>query len=419
MRRIVATLLLLALVGQSAAQTTFQLGGETRATFGVAVDGTLPVASAGLTLRVSGDVGSGVLPDASYEAELVARYDAATGSADVHLGKAFATVYLGDTDLIVGQQIAFWGTTDAVNPEDVLNPRDLSYPAADPSEQRIPTPMIRAIVHDRADGVKLDFVLVPVFRASEPPAARWQPAAAAGDLQLPAGVVIVGQASTLDEVPAAELGNVQFGARATLDLGVLSGGEASLAYVHGIRTTPTVSAQLVPTQTPGQVLLQPVLSYDRYDLVGADASVATDWAVFRGEAAYTFTHDPAGTDPAIGNPGFQAVLEVEHTFDSGASGTLEGIVEHTNADQGQDNAVTAVSALATIHYEASARLTAEAAWLHDFSDGSGMLRPRMTYTFADGVRGEADLAVFYGRDGSRYGAWRDNSQLRLSLVYAF
>lgn len=419
MRRILATLLLLALTGQTAAQATVQLGGETRATFGVAVDGTLPVASAGLTLRLSGEVGSGVLPDASYEAELVARYDAATGGADVHLGKAFATVYLSDTDLIVGQQIAFWGTTDAVNPEDVLNPRDLSYPVADPSEQRIPTPMIRVVVHDRADGVQLDFVLVPVFRASEAPAARWQSAAAPGDLRLPTGVVVVGRADTLDELPPAKLGNVQFGARVTLDLGVLSGGEASLAYVHGIRTTPTASARLVPTQTPGQVLLQPVLSYDRYDLVGVDASVATDWAVFRGEAAYTFTHDPDGTDPAIGNPGFQAVLEVEHTFGSGTIGTLEGIVEHTNADRGQDNAVTAVSSLATVRYDASPRLTAEAAWLHDFSDGSGMLRPRVTYTFADGVHGEADLAVFYGRDGSRYGAWRDNSQLRLSLVYAF
>ncbi len=418
MRRVLIAVLLLALAATASAQASVHLGGEVKATFGVAFDGTLPIAASCLTLRANGDVGSGVFPDASYEAELVGCYDAATGLADVHLGKAFATVYLGDIDLMVGQQVAFWGSTDAVNPEDVLNPRDLSYPVADPAEQRIPVPMIRAIVHDRTDGLKLDLVVIPVFRASVQPGPAWQGAASAG-ASLPPGVTVVGQAPTENHLPEAKLANVQFGARATLDLDVLSGGDVSVAYVHGIRTTPTASVDVVPTATPGQILLQPVLDYDRYDLLGADVSLATSYAVFRGEAAYTFTHDPHGTDPTVGNPGYRAVLEAEHTFASGAVGALEAIAEHTNADQGQNNGVTEVSSLATVQYDATARLSTQAAWLHDFTDGSGMLRPRVRYTFADGVTGTADLAVFYGRDNSRYGAWRDNSQLRLSLSYAF
>ncbi len=418
MRRALVILLLLVLAATAAAQASIHLGGEVKATFGVAFDGTLPIAASCLTLHANGNVGSGVLPDASYEAEFIGCYDAATGQTDVHLGKAYATVYLGDTDLIVGQQIAFWGSTDAVNPEDVLNPRDLTYPVADPAAQRIPVPMIRAIVHDQPDGVKLDLVVIPVFRASQEPGPAWQTTTSTS-ITPPPGVTIVGQAATVDNLPEAKLANVQFGARATLDLSVLSGGDVSVAYFHGIRTTPTASANLVATSTAGQVLLEPVLNYDRYDLLGADFSLATSHAVFRGEAAYTFTHDPNGTDPAIGNPGYRAVLEAEHTFASGAVGTLEGIVEHTNADQGQDNAITEISSLATIQYDASARLSAQAAWLHDFTDGSGMLRPQLSYTFADGVTGTADLAVFYGREGSRYGAWRNNSQLRLSLTYAF
>lgn len=418
MRRLAITVLLLALAAAAAAQASFHLGGEVKATFGVAFDGTLPIAASCLKLHATGDVGSGILPDASYEAGLMGCYDAATGLADVHLGKAYAAVYLGNVDLIVGNQVTFWGTTDAVNPEDVLNPRDLSYPVADPAEQRIPVPMIRAVVHDPTDGLKLDFVVIPVFTASQGPGAAWQ-TASQPSLVLPPGVTIVGQAATVDNLPAADLANVQFGARITLDLNVLSGGDVSVAYVHGIRTTPTASADLVPTAIAGQMLLQPVLNYDRYDLIGADFSVATAQAVFRGEAAYTFTHDPNGTDPTIGNPGYKAVLEVEHTFASGAVGALEGIVEHTNADQGQVNATTDVSSLATIQYDATARLSAQAAWLHDFTDGSGMVRPSLGYTFADGVTGNAELTVFYGRDGSRYGVWRDNSQLRVSLSYAF
>jgi len=418
MRRILASLLLLGLGAAAGAQTGFHLGGKVTTTFGAAFDGTIPVASARLELHATGDVGSGILPDASFEAELIAGYDGAGSGTDVHLGKAYATLYLGDIDLIVGQQIAFWGSTDAVNPEDVLNPRDLRFPVADPADQRIPTPMIRAIVHDRQDALKLDLVLLPVFRASEEPGTAWQ-AGGTISLPLPPGVTVVGQAPTQDDLPAARLANVQFGARVTLDLDALSGGDVSLAYVHGIRTTPTVSVTTVPTSTPGQVLVRSVLDYDRYDLLGADFSLATAHAVFRGEAAATFTHDPDGTDPTIGNPGYQAVLEAEHTFPSGATATLEGILEHVGADKGRDNATTTFSSLATIAYDAGPRLSAQAAWLHDYSDGSGMVRPGLSYTFAGGVTGDAELYLFYGRDGSRYGSWRHDSQLRVALTYAF
>ncbi len=415
-RTVLLSLGLPLLASAALAAGKLDFGGELNATFGVAFDGSLPVASACLRLGASGEVGSGLFPEASFEAELKGCYDAATGDADLRLGRAYATVYLDQLDLVVGQQLVFWGSTDAVNPVDVLNPRDLSFPVADPEDQKLPAPMIRATFHAPED-VTIDLVLIPVFTPSELPAERWQTDAPAS-LPLPPGVTVVGRAPTSDQRPAAELRNVQFGVRTTLAVDALDGADVSVSYVRGTRTTPTVSATLVPTQTPGQMLLQPVLSYDRYSLVGLDFSVAAAQVVIRGEAAYTFTDDPGGNDPAIGNPGYQAVLEAEHTFPGGALATLQAIVEHTNGDAGQDG-TTDVSGLATIHYEAGPRLTTEAAWLHDLSDGSGMVRPRLSYAFADGVTGTADLIVFYGRDGTRYGDWRDNGQLRVGLAYAF
>lgn len=416
MRRVLLISLLAAFGAWAAAQPHVEFGGEVATEFGVAFDGALPVASASLTLRAKGEVGSVPLPDASFQAELIGSYDAADGGADVRLGVAFATVYLPEWDLVAGQQIISWGSTDAVSPVDVLNPRDLSFPVADPAEQKLPVPAVRVILHAPED-VTFDVVVVPAFRASVPPGPRWQTGGAAVPA-LPPGVTIVGQAPTLDEAPVAELANVQVGARGTLAVDVLSGADVSLTYVHGIKTSPTASAQLVPTATPGQYLLQPVLHYDRYDLLGLDFSAATTWAVFRGEAAYTVTHDPDGTDPAIGNPGYQAVLEAEHTFSGGLLAQLEAIVEHTLA--GQDSGGrTDISGLVSLHYQPSARVTTDASWLHDFSDGSGLLRPEVSYAFADGVTGTAELYVFYGRDGSRYGDWRDNGQLRIGLTYAF
>src|SRR5690606_23893001 len=106
------------------------------------------------------------------------------------LGRAYATAFLGDVDLSVGNQVVSWGSTDLLNPVDVVNPRDLSYPVADPASQKLATPMLRAVAH-ASGGVTLDAVLVPVFVPSTLPGARWLPAdQLPGDL--PPGVTVVG-----------------------------------------------------------------------------------------------------------------------------------------------------------------------------------------------------------------------------------
>lgn len=428
MRRLVAVLLpsLLALALAAApaalAQAQVDLSGELGTTFGVAFDGTLPVASACLKLGATGEVGSGLFPDAALEAELVGCYDAATGDAAVRLGNAFATVYLDQLDLMVGQQLVFWGSADLLNPVDVVNPRDLRFPVARPEDQKLPAPMLRAVVHAPQD-ITLDLVLVPVWTPSMLPAERWQRGAGAS-LTPPPGVTIVGVAPADDQRPAAKLANVQFGARATFGLDVADGADASVTFYRGTRPTPTASVRLVPTETPGAFLVQSVLAYDRITVAGVDFSAAVGDVVLRGEGAYTFTDDPDGTDPAIGNPGYQAVLGGEYTFADGTLVSLAGVVEHANGDgaalgPAAAPASTDVSGLFTVHYEAGPRLTTEAAWLHDLSDGSGMLRPMLSYAFADGVTGTADLVIFYGRDGTRYGEWRDNGQLRIGVRYSF
>src|SRR5690606_5636205 len=156
--------------------------------------------------------------------------DAASEAAPLsaRLGRAYATAFLGDVDLSVGNQVVSWGSVDVLNPVDVVNPRDLSYPVADPASQKLATPMLRAVAH-APGGVTLDAVLVPVFVPSTLPGARWLPE---GQLpgELPPGVTIVGIADPLEARPAFEVGNVQFGLRATLDLDLLGGADVSAVY---------------------------------------------------------------------------------------------------------------------------------------------------------------------------------------------
>ncbi len=382
------------------------ISGRAEATFGVAIDGSLPVAAAELSLSLYGDVGSGFFPDAAYRATVLASYDAATGENRVELDEAYAAVYLGKLELTVGKQRRFWGSTDGVNPVDVLNPRDLTFP---PAADKLAVPMLHANVY--ADDVRIEFAVVPVFTSSRLPGEVWRPTLKP---QLPPGVTVVDVLAPEENRPEATLGSVQFGARGTLDLGQF---DVSATYFHGFRTQPTQSARIEPTGTPGQVQLQPVLDYDRMDLLGLDFSGTVGDVVLRGEAAYQITPDSAGTDPSVGNHSLQAVLGGEYLIPGGPRTVVQGIFDYTAPDAGED-AVTSYKLMTAMTYQPDARLQVDLGWAQNF-DGSGLVMPGMSYSFADGVTGEAKAYVFYGGDRTEFGKWRENSQLRVSLAYSF
>ncbi|HRQ10181.1 MAG TPA: hypothetical protein PLG36_04110 [Trueperaceae bacterium] len=409
--------LALALGTPALAQVSYRLGGSVAAEFGVAIDGSIPVAAADLTLKLDGEVGSGFFPDAAFTAELVSRYDAAADEPfSVRLGRAYATVYLGALDLSLGNQVVAWGSADAVNPVDVVNPRNLSNPLADPADQRLPTPLVRATWH-APEGVTVDLVLVPVFVPSTLPGARWQ-AIPAAPPALPPGVTVVGVLPPQEAAPAFELGNMQFGGRATLDLELAGGADVSVMAYRGFRHLPTPSADLVPTPTPGMFELQPKLAYDRVTVVGVDFSAVFGDYVVRGESAYTFGDDPGGTDPGIGNDDFAAVLGVETNVSGGPFLTLQGAYQRTAADAGADPEHSFSTVLAA-SFDPDNRIGLDVAWLHEWTDGSGVIRPSFSYTFADGLTGTAAATVLYGSDGSTYGVWKDNTQLSLGVEFSF
>ena len=389
------------------AQAGMTLGGAVGVRFGVAVDGSLPVAAARLELDAKGETGSGLFPDASFNASLLARYDAAAATTEMRLGDAYATLYLGDLELSVGQQTVAWGTTVGINPVDVVNPRDHSFP---PESDKLPVPMVHASYY-AGGAVTIEAVLVPALVPSVPPATAWQPSQPGPPT---AGASIVGRLPTREVLPAVEVGNVQFGVRTTVKLDAL---DVSATYFHGFHSMPTVHATLVPGPRPGTYLLQPVASFDRVDVVGVDASAVVQDVVLRGEAAYTFTADPNGIDPAIGNLSWQAVFGGEYAFPSGPRAIVQGVLDVTEPDAGKDPTAR-FKTMTMLSYQADARTQIDVGWMQDL-DGSGSLQPRLSYTFADGVVGHADGYVFYGVDDTEFGGWRDDTQVRLGLTYSF
>ena len=412
MRRIVLTVALLALTASALAQVRTEWRGSLDARFGVAVDGALSAAGARAQATLDGTVGSEYFPTAAFRVALDLEADAALGRAEVRLGEAWARLFLGDVELTAGNQTLFWGSTDAVNPVDRLNPRDLRVPI---DAVKLATPMVHLRAYLEGD-VALEAALVPVFTPSQTPDAAWRTDLAP---TFPPGVTVVETRPIRDERPAAALENVQFAVRAQWRP---PGFDLAVSYLHLLRDTPTASAEMVPTGAPGEVALQPVLRYDRIEVVGVDGSVALGPVVLRGEAAYTFTRDPDGTDPAVGNPGFQVVVGGEAPIPDGPRVVLQLVLDGATRDAAPDGTHGGVElswrTMAILNQAVNERTDLQAAWVQDF-DGSGMVRPSIAYDFADGVTGTLEAVVAYGADGTRFGGWRGRSGATASLRVAF
>ncbi len=110
----------------------------------------------------------------------------------------------------------------------------------------------------------------------------------------------------------------------------------------------------------------------------------------------------------------EGVLELEHTFPDGPTVLLLYQTRYAAA-----SGFTAHHLAVTARHEASEDLTLEGAWVHNLTDGSGALLPRLRYQLAGGVSAALRLAVFYGGANTEFGAWRELGELGAELRYAF
>ena len=111
------------------------------------------------------------------------------------------------------------------------------------------------------------------------------------------------------------------------------------------------------------------------------------------------------------------MLGAEYAIPSGPRAVVQAIYDWRKGEAGNDDE-QALKAMTALSYQADARTQLELAWMQSF-DGSGAVVPRATYTFAEGVTGEASAYVFYGAAGTEFGGWKENAQLRLGVAYGF
>lgn len=464
MRRLLVLLSALTLASSAFALSLF---GDVGANFAPAVNGTYVQADACATLGFRGEIGQGFFPDAAYQAEILACYDALDNQARVELGKTVLTAFFDDIDLHVGNQTVSWGSMNIFAPIDIVHAKNLSYPLADPQAAKLPSPMVK--VNYFGAGFDAEFFVIPVYRKMVTPKSVW-PAPMPTLGEPPAGGfwifdpndfagIDVGGADDIiadlfvqEHVPEFSLANTQFGARIGIPVNVLDGADINVSYYRGFRHEPHVSFTPVQLTNPvadiitgiiddlplteaekqqllamlGDPTLQqslylplPELFYTPIHAFGVDFSAVTGSWVLRGEAAFELSEDSDGSNPALGNNRFSVALGAETMLPGNAVLFGEVLYAHLFPDYGMDNAVQSVQTGIGGNYEITNRLTVQGAWLHEWTSGGGVLQPSFSYQIADGLNAHTNLAVFYGPAHTQYGLWSKHSHISVGLTYSF
>lgn len=327
------------------------------------------------------------------------------------LREAYVAYAGQDYDVRAGRQIVVWGRADQVNPTDNLGSRDFTLLFPEPDDLRRGSGMVR--VGRAFAGATLTVVWLPEFRPNVYPVGALPPNIRLGE----------GEAPEQFDQAAVKLDRTG----GTVDW--------SASYFDGLDRNPDVALQRIDATG---VTLQ--LRYHRIRVVGADFAVNVGRFGLRGEAAYTDTADPTGSDPQLKNPYFFAVLGADRSFGDTLNLNVQLIHRatasyrdpHSLADPllrvvAIQNALAAGQVTPT-QTGMSTRIGTK--WLHEtlevelaavgyFEKGDSLLRAKLLYHWTDTLRLTIGREAYDGPDESFFGRLRDNSVTFAELAYGY
>jgi len=324
--------------------------------------------------------------------------------------EGYANFYFGSVDLRVGKQNIVWGRADALNPTDVLTPKDFTLLSAkDEEERRIGTYAVKANYY-RGD-YTLSLMWLPIFNPTTIPLTTPPPFRLVEEKRSEGKWTDQGFAAKLDH----------------------TGGELdwSLSYYYGLDLFP-VGIPVTPTLTK--------LVHNRIHMVGADFARNFGRFGVRGEAAYVRTQDPDGRDPFIKNPYVYYVLGVDHDLTEDLNVNVQAyqriIINFQDLFQIQDPVVRNVATLNVIFNQQMDRvqegvtgrikaqwwndtLEAELLGVYNANRSDFFLRPSVAYAFTDMWKGFVGWDIFNGRKQSLNGFFQPNTAFFAELRATF
>jgi hypothetical protein len=338
----------------------------------------------------------------------------AMGVKEAVLSLDFSPVRLG-----LGKQKYSWGTGDAFNPTDNLNPWD----EMDPVDREKLAVWSASATVDAYD-VNFQFVIVPTFSTSKEPLpnSRWvqtrnegaldpgQAIGLAGAATLAAGTTI-GPRRTI----FTDWDTPQYGARAK---STVKGWDVSVSYYDGYEPTPVLQRERI---------VQPVFS--RIKAPGADFSTTWKKFEFHGEGAFKLEERRAREDR------FHGLLGLNYTLDELGLDWLEQIIfvlEHareTHLTSIKHRRYTEYPGLSSAFRDAlitraiikfNQDTEAAAGVVMDFVRSANYYaQAKVTHKFADWFHVDLGGDFFGGDHETFWGKWHKNDRFFVVAKYIF
>lgn len=315
----------------------------------------------------------------------------------VHIPFAYLDVKTPSVDFRIGKQILAWGRTDALNPTDVVTPRDYTTMLPFDEDER------RGVWGVRSNVYAGETIVASLFYGW-----RFKPST------LP--FVSDRFAFGLDEARRRQLGMRISTSNPDFDFSVSAYRGAGLL----------AEAQRVA----GGVTR---FGYPEIDMLGADFARNFGKYGVRIEGAGV---RPRGPDPSGGagmRPYRYLVAGADRTFFSDLNVNLQLFGRWTSAGPGPDGAIEAINNLIYVQtrkhtYGMTLRVANQ--WMNQtlgaelfvqryFGDGSTYVHPQVSYAISDHWKATAGAAWFAGREGSLFGVMKKNNGVFAELRYSF
>ena len=319
-------------------------------------------------------------------------------------------LYAGDAfDLRLGQQQVVWGKTDGLRLLDVVNPLNMQEFLLDDfldSRMGLVAARLNYYAYLGGNEHEFEFLYIPDAKPAEfaPRGSRWGytlPTAPAGfSLNVVEG-----------NKPSFGTSDAEYGMawRANLD-----GWDVSLNWFQGWKDTPSIQKSI----SPGVLTLTPV--YQRMDTIGGSASNAFGAFVVRAELAMN-SNELITTSVA---PKSVDTWNAAVALDYKANNWLISGQIFTRHLQDWDNTMIEkedsgfVTLLLSTDFM-NDKLKPEMIVLMNYSDGSSMLRPKVSYEFSDEVLGRVGVDMFEGDKTDFFGQFSDNDRVYTEIEYTF
>lgn len=343
--------------------------------------------------------------DGKLEARLTEN-TSGVGGVTTRLLESYANVHFAKADLRLGRQVIAWGRADGINPTDNLTPRDYTVLLPFDDDQRFGTTALLLNTYPSRD-ITVTLFATPFFEPSKFP--------------LPPGAPVIDH-TPARTAPASELAVKLNKTGGNLDW--------SVSYFHGYRPLPYV-------QPLGAAL---ELYYPRIDVIGADFAHNFGRFGVRGEMAYTLPEQRTAADPNTTNPRLFWVMGIDRTFFDNLTLNLQvferWMQNYRNPMELADPAARAAATENAVIDGQASRISngltfrINDKWLNDtleaeiftvanFAHSNYFVRPQVSYSFNDHLKGTVGGEIYRGPGDTQYGLLRPDSGAFAELRYGF